>query len=192
MNKRILTILAIAAAAANMACDPYGSDKNGGTPAIIGVVMADADPDTTGPPTGVAPTATVADWTFAPGAVDGSANFILFVLLNKLMDGKTVETTPGEDCTPAGAWLTVNESVPAADCAGQPAGTKPKWFSCYDPASPDPQQGASIVIYRSCTPNSAGWSDAEPLNAAATYTFSGSIKDKQGNSLSIPVVVTTK
>ncbi|BDG03854.1 hypothetical protein [Anaeromyxobacter oryzae] len=188
MTKRILAVLAIAAAT-GLACDPYGSDLNGGTPAIQQVVTPDPANAALGAPpnTATAPATPGGPWTLT--GVDASANYLVFVILNKLMDGATVQQSTAS-CVPANNWLTVAESKPAAPCAN--VGETPTWYACYDPASPDgTKQGASIVIYRSCVPDSTGWGDAEPLTAGTTYTFSGSIKDKQGNALEIPVSLTT-
>lgn len=185
MNKRILAVLAFAAVT-GLACDPYGSDLNGGTPQIIGIVTP--DPVNGGEPPAATPPATAgAAWTFTD--LDAKNNFLVFVLLNKLMDGATVQQAPGS-CVPANAWLTTTQSNPAAACPN--AGETATWYSCYDPNSPDPKQGATIVLYRTCTPDSGQWADAEPLTAGTTYTFRGSIKDKQGNVLEIPVDITTK
>jgi hypothetical protein len=130
-----------------------------------------------------------AETTRSTRPADGDSQFLLFVRLNKLMDGTSIQTAV-DDCTPAGppptGWLTVTETGTPPACA---TGT-PKWFTCYQPSSPSANEGASVVIYRSCAATSAGWEDAVPLQNGATFTFSGSIKDKAGTVL--PIAVTMK
>jgi hypothetical protein len=131
-------------------------------------------------------TAWEAETTRTTRPADGDSQFLLFVRLNKLMDGTSIQTAV-DDCTPAGNWLTVTETgtPPACD-----TGT-PKWFSCYQPSSPSANEGASVVIYRACSATSSGWGDAVPLQNGATFTFSGSIKDKAGTVLPIAVTMNT-
>ncbi len=162
-------------------CDPFAS-QNTGAPVIQAVTLTDGSAPVEG---------TVAGTTWTVTQTDPAQN-ILFVIASKSLDGKTIQTAPPTansfgDCTPANNWLTV-ASTPNDTSAGT-------WFTCYNPGSPIPTEGASIVIYKGTATIGGVGADwftlSVPLATGTTYTFTGTVKDLQGNNLPIDVVVKT-
>ena len=177
MNYRASIVLGALLALGISACDPY-EDENGGAPAIIGVTLSEGS---------TATEVTQADATGA-WAISGedSAQNVLFVLTNTLLDGASIQTSPS-DCTPAGNWLTV--TGPALTCE---TGT-PAWYTCYVPSSPQPGQGGSIAVFQSCEAPSldGGWFDIGELAPSSTYRFTGEVRGGNGAALPIDVTVNT-
>jgi len=177
-------LLAAATSIALVGCDPYANEDTS-PPVVVGAIANadghayDAPAPTTGTAWSIGGIATVC----AAPAVTAVTPFI-FVQASKLLDGRSIQASTA-DCTPAGNWLAV--SGPALPGASS-------WYACYSPGSPRSEQGGSVVIYRGPSGGSAGWTDAEDLDASATvvttYRFTGTVKDKQGNSLPVDVTAT--
>jgi hypothetical protein len=198
LNKGILAALTVVAMAS---CDPYAKVDTG-TPVVIGAMVSqtcsvDGCAVAYEAPAAPVPPATL--WTIPAVASDctpatvgppatpiiNDMTGVIFVKFNKLLDGFSVQTDV-DDCTPAGDWLTVTPAAPA----GQ------QWYSCYDPSSPSPNEGASVAIFRAATPTApatiSGWGDVTvPVEASATdatpYHVQGTVFDKQGNAVLIDV-----
>lgn len=171
MNYRASILLGALLAVGITACDPYENAK-GSAPAISSVVLTEGSTPTEG--TGAGST-----WTVT--GEDKTQN-VIHILTTGTLDPASIQTTP-TDCTPAGNWLTV--TGPALTCT---AGT-PKWYSCYNPSSPSPTQGASIVLFQACEAPSvdAGWYDIAELAPGATYHLTGKVR---GNGAEMPIDVT--
>jgi hypothetical protein len=177
VNYRASIVLGALLALGVAACDPY-EDEKGGTPTVVGVTLTEGHV-----PSNAEPPAAGAAWSVTG---EDSAQNVVFVAANKSLDGASIQTSPA-DCTPAGGWLTA--TGPAITCE---AGT-PTWYTCYQPASPTPEQGGSIAIFQSCDPISTdgGWFDVAELAPSSTYTFTGTVQDRGGNPLEINVTVNT-
>lgn len=202
-SMRNLWWLGVVAAVA--ACDPY-DDEVGGQPSILSVFASGgnsndgvlSEEDATGG--GAAPwdvtstsvcTAAVPD-DLATTDVDESVPQqvkpdagVIFVKVNKLLDGASIQTTP-DSCVPANSWLTVTrDGVPDAAA----------WFTCYNPATATSAEGSSIVIYRgeNISPGFSGnlWldqaNDAGTTTAVVDYALTGQVKDKQGNAVDVNI-----
>lgn len=185
--RKLIAIAAVAAAAALAACDPY-IDEPGGTPRVIS-----AFENTGGAAVeGSAPTASgavtidnIPTYCIAGAVLTGDPRAplfetsLFFVKFNKLLDGYSIQTA-ADNCAPAANWLTATAT---------PAGGA--WYSCYNPASPTPEEGASVVIFWSPAAAVSGWDAADVLpasnTAVTTYQLTGSVKDKGGTSVAIDV-----
>ena len=83
-------------------------------------------------------------------------------------------------CVPAGGWLSASQT---------PAGAR--WFSCYDPSSPNTNEGGSIVIFAAAAfDRTTDWFTAGLPFPSGTTTFGGTVKDQNGNALTFAVTVT--
>jgi len=191
LTKCLLVTLTAATVTLN-GCDSF-EDPIGGSPAVItaGFTVVDADGnhipfDGTGSgSTWTVPTiGGICDDTGAPGAPG-----FFFVKFNKLLDGYAIQTDP-TDCTPVAALgLTFNPPAPAGST----------WYACYNPQSPNPNEGASVVIYQApsatlAIPPSAGWVDAAPIPASGIaltdINVAGTAHDKDGAAASFDVTGT--
>jgi len=187
-NMRNLTkwlLVTLTAATVVTGCDSF-DDAVGGSPAVISVGFSlDGAPfDGTGSgSTWTIPT--VGSVCDDASATVGSQGFF-FVKFNKLLDGFSIQTDP-TNCTPVAALNLV--ITPAA-----PAGSS--WYACYNPQSPSPDEGASVVIYQAPTatltiPPSGGWIDATPIPGSGTAVTvvhaTGTIHDKGGAAASFDV-----
>jgi hypothetical protein len=168
------------------ACDPY-EDENRDAPRILHAFTSNAVTATEGTESGGAWTITGVPGGCATAADDEP---VLWVTFNKLLNGATIQASPTVDdtqpaqsgCVPANGWLAVTGTAPPAGSA---------WYSCYSPGSPTETDGGSVVIYQApVTGGSDGWADATPV-APGTYTFSGTVADKQGNQAPINVTMTS-
>ncbi len=180
-------LLARAAALAALGCNPY-SPGNPAPPQIQAVFATNGAVAIDGSLGG-------GTWTVAipsnvmpgkPPAADtiSAVEPVIFVATNKVLDGSTIETVPGSDCTPKDGWLS------APPIAGS------VWYSCYDPSSPTSLQGSSIVLFASPSPISpargAGWFDLAALpgsDTGVTYSLSGNVADQEGRGLAISLSV---
>lgn len=185
LNKGILAALTVVVMAS---CDPYAKVDTG-TPVVIGAIVSQGcgvdgcavANEGTESPAGVWTVSNVpSDCTPAPTIINDMTG-VIFVKFNKLLDGFSVQTDV-DDCTPFNGWLTVTPAAPV----GQ------QWYSCYDPSSPSPDEGATVAIFRApASPLAEGWSVAGPIGASATavtsYRVTGSVSDKQGNPVLIDV-----
>jgi hypothetical protein len=164
-----------ALALALTACDPY-EDENRDPPRILHAFTSNAVGATEGTEAGGA-------WTIAgvPGgcAVPDDNQPVVWVTFNKLLNGATIQTDP-TSCVPAGNWLAVTPAAGAGNA----------WYTCYSPGSPTESDGGSVVIYQGPAAGSDGWADAVAL-PAGTYTFAGTVQDKQGNAAPINVTMTS-
>jgi hypothetical protein len=191
--RKLIAILAVTSAATLLACDPFNKEP-GGAPAVLsGFASVDMVNNITAID-GSAPTAAGAvAITGVPSdcfdAPDGSPPHVpdtgapstIFVKFNKLLDGASIQA--GEnDCTPAAGVLTT--ATPAA-----PAGSQ--YYVCYNPSSPTPTEGSSIVIFQAAATGAAGWDGADGFpaspTATATFHFAGTVKDKGGASVAFDV-----
>jgi hypothetical protein len=183
VSKTILILGALVAA-----CDPYDDESNP-TPRITEVVsVAGESVDPTDPEAGYeaahsyAVTEAPADANTPWEIAGDSGHSALFVKTNVLLRGTTVQTTDS-DCTPAAGWLQVNG-------AAAPAG----WMSCYNPASPTPNERSSIVIYQGATPTGGpagkGWFTQAAVPAAFNH-LTGTVTSKGGKPLAINVLYMT-
>jgi hypothetical protein len=166
------------------ACDPFNSEA-GGTPAINEVVVTGRN---YGPVDAVEAGGT---WT-ATGvtpAVVGSSGRMVLVTANQLLDGASIESTPGS-CLQASGWLAIGGTGAAALATAFPTGV---WYTCYYPSSATAADGGSVFIYFSVTPPGLTTA-AQPIRAgnmvSGTYTFTGTVKSKSGDDLAISVAVT--
>ncbi len=112
------------------------------------------------------------------------------IIFNKLMDGSTIQTDPVNLTPPPGSNLKIDETVGAVttticDPGGTPA--VPCQFDVfYDPSSPTPNYGASMVLVPG-----AGYNGGLLL-PDATYHFTVStVLDHQARSIPIDVTVST-
>ena len=194
-SMRNLWWLGVVAAVA--ACDPYDKEV-GGQPSILGVFASGgnsndgvlAEEDATGggaapwdvTSTSVCTAAVPAD--SVPQRVKPDAG-VIFVKVNKLLDGASIQTTP-DSCVPANSWLTVTrDGVPDAAA----------WFTCYNPSTATSAEGSSIVIYRgeNISPGFSGnlWldqaNDAGTTTSVVDYVLTGQVKDKQGNPVEVNI-----
>ncbi len=184
-------LLAMAAALAVSGCDPYPA-KNTAKPEILAVFATDGATPIDGVLAGATWTLSVASTTQAP-ATAVALQPVIFVRTNKPLDGATIQTADqaansNGDCTPKDNWLSVSPAAASGNV----------WYSCYDPSSATPDEGAAIVLFQasSTTPISraGGWFDVAALagqsGAPLTYTLSGNVKDQDGNDLPISIGVT--
>lgn len=196
--------------AAVAACDPY-DDEVGGQPRVLSVFASGGNIDdgvvtqldATGgdqtpwdiTSTSVC-TAAVPDKPSTPD-VDESVPQrvkpdagVIFVKVNKLLDGASIQTTP-DSCVPTNGWLQVTRSVGGAT----PVADQTAWFTCYNPGTATTAEGSSIIIYRgeNITPGFSGalWldqaNDAGTTTAVVDYVLTGQVKDKQGNPVDVNV-----
>ena len=203
--KSIRNLWWLGVVAAVAACDPY-DDEVGGQPAILGVFASGGssdlgvltEEDATGG--GTVPwditttsvcSAAVPDKPTTldvdesePQRVKPDAG-VIFVKVNKLLDGASIQTTP-DSCVPANSWLTVTrDGVPDAAA----------WFTCYNPSTATSAEGSSIVIYRgeNISPGFSGdlWldqaNDAGTTTSVVDYVLTGQVKDKQGNPVEVDI-----
>jgi hypothetical protein len=190
LNWLTLGALAVAFAAG---CNPY-SKENTGAPSIVAITAADLAGGTPTPGASGAngwtiegiPSTCAAGTPTSPSQIT-SAQPVFFVTFNKVMDGRTIETTTTDpvtkqtvtDCTPASSWLTVTPAAPEGMA----------WYSCYTPSSASPDWGGSIVIFRAPAGGQNGWASFAPTEAQqaanTTYTVKGTVKDMQGHAIAI-------
>jgi hypothetical protein len=182
--RKLIAIMAATAGIAFVACDPYVGEP-GGTPTVTSAFasIAGAPVDGTVPTAAGAVTidAIPSDCIGGPGPPPYAA--LVFVKFNKLLDGASIQTAP-DNCTPAAGALTT----------ATPALAGGSYYICYNPSSPTPTEGASVVIFWAQTPAAgtvSGWDVADllPADAAAvtTYHFAGSVKDKGGTAVAFDI-----
>ncbi len=194
-------VLATAASIAVTGCDPYPATSKA-APEILAVfasnnvlaVDGSSLPDgtwTISIPGNVVPGDPLANPP-VPDTIGGAVEPVIFVRTNTLLEGSTIQTadqtaTSDGDCTPKDNWLS---ATPVSGSV---------WYSCYYPSSPTSLEGSSIVLFASPSPISggpggSGWfavaTRLPTTDVGATYTLTGSVKDQNGNSLSIDVTVT--
>jgi hypothetical protein len=99
---------------------------------------------------------------------------LLIVQANKLLNGASIQVSP-TDCTPVAGAFTF---TPAA-----PAGTT--WYACYNPTSPNTDQGGSIMFYAGT--DALDPSSAQSFAEGTLVTITGTAKDHQGKSLAVDV-----
>jgi hypothetical protein len=182
VNYRASIVLGALLALGVVACDPDPyDDDTGGTATLLGALLTNG----TTPAEDLVP----ADGLTVTGVPldpeEEEPQTVLHVLTTAALDGASIQTTVN-DCTPKDGWLTV--TGPAITCE---TGT-PAWYSCYQPASPSPDQGGSVVIFQACEPiaGGVGWYNVAGLVEGATYTASGTIRDATGAELPINVTFT--
>lgn len=195
-NRRGSILGGLAAAMLWTGCDPYAGE-NTGPPSVIGVFATDGDPfgpsfvDGTGSGAAwsvtIPSTCTPDPLVAATGAVTADLP-VIFVKVNKLLDGQSIEAPPQgpppqQICLPAGSppWLTATP-VPVGE----------SWRSCYSPGSPTVAEGSSVVLFKAAAYDGAvPWSAVASLEGAAlgdtTYTLGGTVRDKQGQPLGFAV-----
>jgi hypothetical protein len=211
MNRNWLTLGVVALLA--IACDPYEA-TNEDPPSVVAVTATQTVDGDLVPASGAEVTPGV--WNVEVPSVctageSAALQTALFVIFNKVMDGRTVQTyaetnesTPTAPkfewfCDPFEGWLqTALTSGPAFPAGGQ-------WYSCYNPSSAVPGEGASVVLYHAPTRDvsdpdptnwvdfSTGWGDAEEIPSSTTigtvYRFTGTIKDQQGRDYPLDVTM---
>ncbi len=166
-------------------CDPF-EKANTAAVAVIGAGATDVNAGA-----GYSATLSGSTWTVdAPatcGAVTPGAAALpgfIWVKFNVLLDGASVQTAPN-NCTPA-STLALTSSPPS------PGGDA--WYACYNPQSPTPAEGPSVIIFLDAPATApSGWisADAFPAsgNVTTTYTTSGTVTDTQGRTASFDVVL---
>jgi hypothetical protein len=107
---------------------------------------------------------------------------LLIVQANKLLDGASIQVSP-TDCTPAAGSFTFTPADPTTAIAGAPAGTT--WYACYNPTSPNTDQGGSIMFYAGT--DALDPSSAQSFVGGTLVTVTGSVKDHQGKSMAVHV-----
>jgi len=181
------SILGVLAAATPLAaCDPY-EDQSTAAPVVVAVTATSGTFGAYTEGTASAGAWTVADVpsTCAAGVVT-SDQPVLFATSNQLLDGASIQM--GDlDCTPTGSpatpWLTATPPAPGGEA----------WYSCFSPGSPSPTLGSSVVIFRSASGGVSRWDTASLTEAdndvVTPYTFTGSVRDWQGQSMAVNVTV---
>jgi hypothetical protein len=115
------------------------------------------------------------DPTATPPEPDTPAQASLIVVqANKLLDGASIQVSP-TDCTPVPGALTITPAPPAGNT----------WYTCYNPTSPNTDQGGSVMIYAGSDANDPGTATALPVGTLVTV--SGSVKDHQGQPMPVNV-----
>jgi hypothetical protein len=200
--KKLSTMMAVLALVAT-GCDPY-EDAPGGDPEILAVSVAGLN-KTSGARVNAVNGELVGDqWQVAgvPVSTTAASNDTIVIVTNKLLDGATIQTEAQDpsnaastgDCTPAGNWLTVTKN----GVADNDPGSDLKWYTCYYAGAATPDQGSSIVIFRAPADNPPTQvATTRPLmtatlDPAATYVFTGTVKDDSGNDLPINVQVSSR
>ncbi|HEU4382398.1 MAG TPA: fibronectin type III domain-containing protein [Anaeromyxobacteraceae bacterium] len=137
-NMKTLTkwMLAALSFTAVVGCDPF-TEAVGGTPAVMTAGFT-IDGPTAYEGTGSGPTWTISgipSVCSAPGVVNQTG--FIYVKFNKLLDGGSIQTSPGS-CQPAAALnLAVTPAAPPTFA----------WYACYNPQAPAPTEGASVIIF---------------------------------------------
>ena len=186
---------------------------SGGTPADVAtsVVEATAPAVADGAWTLETSSTCVASTTVATVKVTDRVlptEFILFIRANKLLDGASIQAN-ASSCVPAIAAFDVVQTATDGSSANDTA----SWYACYQPAAALDSEGGSVVLYRSAARTATaangdvtidgGWfamsneatgakEDYTPYvqgspKEIVTYTFSGSVKDEQGQPLPFKV-----
>lgn len=195
--KTIGTIaLALAAAIALSACDPY-TDENTGPGQVLSVFTSSQTIATVdGVKSGNA-------WTISGTTSDAGSWPVVWVRFDKLLDGFSIQAT-AQSCVPAaGLGLTVTETTsgfnpadPANLCAvGTSRANLPMaWYACYVPNTAISTEGAGVVFYQGCDDISStgtGWNDNSVMTEGANYHITANVKDKQGRSYPLDITVLT-
>jgi hypothetical protein len=175
--------------AATAACDPFTAANT--SPAEVFSVFTSNGFESSQDTDGSDGWAVTTPGLCVPGAgVVVAAQPVLFVTANKLLAGESIQSGSG-DCLPAGNPPWLKSTTPPV--------TGSSWYSCYQPASPDPQEGGSVVIFQAAAypgPSGEGWFDLALLPGDATspitYGFSGTVRDQEGNPLAVGVQVTVE
>lgn len=169
-------MIAALAAIGLVGCGEPWPGENKADPQILRVIAMDPGAlgafDSTGSTTVTAPDA---NGTWDLTGVDPVAAVIV-VQANKLLDGATIQTSPA-DCTPVAGAFTFTPAPPA--------GTT--WYTCYNPTSPNTDQGGSVMIYAGDDPVDPG--TAAAFDPGTLVTVTGTVKDHQGKALPISVKV---
>lgn len=161
MSKWMIAVAVVALGSA--ACNPYPKENT--SPPRIDRVLAIGDSvvDVEAPGPFVL---NVGEW--------GSLAFV--VQFNKPMDGLTIQSAP--TVNPDG---TINASActPAAGITITPAGT---YYTCYYPSTPDTTSGSQLILQ---TVSGTKRTATSFFNGGVDYHLTGTVKDLQGNPLSI-------
>lgn len=175
----------VAALVALSACNPW-SDTKGGAPAVLSAFVAGGNGGDGGTNSveGVVSedgtTWTIPGTTTCDAGASVANEFVVWVKLNKLIDGATIEQDPNT-CVPAGVtrdtrtegWFHVTQ-VSGTTPVGTAAEETEHWYSCYYPATSTTNEGASIVFYRTgATPD---WDHVNPVNGEFDPIYPGSLK----------------
>jgi hypothetical protein len=178
------SLLALLAAAA--ACDPF-QPASTAAPQVVSAFVTGYDGDFLAPVEGT-PDAAPNTWTVPGGGQPAlTTQNTLWIVTNQLLDGASIQEKPDTDlldgdplCVPAAGWLSASQT---------PAGAT--WFSCYNPSSPDTDEGGSIVIFAAAAfVKGDDWFTAGVPFPSGTTTFGGTVKDQAGNALTFAVTVT--
>lgn len=205
--KTIGTIaLALAAALAVSACDPYTAEKTG-PGQVLTVFTSSAPAVSTDIPT-IEGVRSGNAWTISGAFSTGGVSPVVWVRFDKLLDGFSIQST-AQSCVPAASLgLTVTETTsgfnpadPANACgAGTDRATLPMvWYACYVPNSAVSTEGAGVVFYQGCndissTGNSTtlgDWNSNSVMSEGANYHITANVKDKQGRSYPLDITVLT-
>lgn len=176
-------ILVALTSVAIVGCDPF-EKANTAAVAVIGAGATDVSAGA-----GYSGTLTGSTWTVAAPATcvgPGQAELagFIWVKFNVLLDGSSIQTAVS-NCTPAAAEGFVG--TPA-----NPGGDD--WYTCYNPQSPTPQEGPSVIVFLDPPATApSGWIAADPLpgggDLVTPYTATGTVHDTQGRTTTYDVAL---
>ena len=164
-------------------CDPF-EEASSAAVAVIGAGATDAAAGA-----GYSGTLTGSTWTVAAPATcvgPGQAELagFIWVKFNVLLDGTSIQTAV-DDCT----------AKPEMALTGNPTPAGEQWYACYNPQSPTPQEGPSVIVFLDpqAIPGPSGWNNADPLpgdgDVVTPYTTTGTVHDTQGRTASFDVAL---
>jgi fibronectin type 3 domain-containing protein len=196
--KTIGTIaLALTAALALSACDPYTAEKTG-PGQVLSVFTSSQSIATVDGVQGPGGAWTVSGATSAAGAWP-----VVWVRFDKLLDGFSIQATPASCLPAASLGLNVTETtsgfnptLPANLCgtADERAGLPQIWYACYVPNTAVTTEGAGVVFYQGCNDISStgtGFNDNSIMQNGARYHITANVKDKQGRIYPLDLTVET-
>ena len=174
MNTKTIRMgIAALAAIGLVGCGEPWPGENKADPQIVRVIAQDPGAlggfDPTGSTTVTAPDAS---GTWLLTGVDPVAA-VINVQANKTLDGASIQASPTPtDCTPAPGAFTFTPPPPAGAA----------WYTCYNPTSPNTDQGGTVQIYAGTDQGDPSSALSFPAGTLVTVTGSREGSPGQGDA----------